>query len=265
MALPVTGAAGANSGECNQSTALALIEENPKLDPFLPPFVVGKVLCGEFLGPGSKAMVIPIVPSTCGGYFGWAVFRRLGDGSWQFVWNYENGQTNLVAVGPDLEETVNILGPNDARCVGVKSTKTRVWHWDGQKLVAGPWTVHLESGLSAFLASGSHFALPCLIADAPGNRYNGASCKSGRLVGGRIYTQKADLLPSGQVRLCKKYGVRSCGGAPCGCNEDFIKVLPGEQVVAGRFACQVLRNGVNCTSATGQGFFLSPSKARRLG
>ncbi len=210
-------------------------------------------------------MVMAFSPPTCGGFFGWAVFSRQGDGTWQLVWVYRNGQTSLVAVGSDLEETNNILGPGDVRCAGVKTTKTRLWHWDGQKFVAGPWTVHLKSGLAAFLADGPGFALPCTIADAPGDRFNGASCASGKLVGKRIYVQKANLRPSGRVITCKKYGVRSCGGAPCGCYEDYIKVLPGELVAAGRFTCRVLRSGVSCTAATGSGFFMNENKVTRLG
>ena len=266
VALPAAGAtASTNTGECNQDTALKLIKENPGLDPFAPAIVVGQVLCGEFLGPGSKAMVIPIVPSTCGGYFGWSVFSRLGDGSWQFVWQYKNGQKDLVAVGADIEETVGILGPREPRCVGEKSTKTRIWHWDGQQFVAGPWTVHLKSGLSAFLASGPGFALPCLIGDVPTSSYGGASCKSGKVVGKRIYTQKAEVRPNGRVSICKKYGLKSCGGAPCGCYEEYIKVLPGEQVVSGRFTCRVLPSGVNCIAVAGSGFFMNENKVRRLG
>lgn len=263
MALPTAGASASATGPCNEATATTLGEEYD-LNPFAPITRQMSPLCGEFLGSGSEALIARAIPSTCGGYAGWAAFRHEADGSWQLVSKYRNGQLDLESVGNDLEETLGILGPNDARCVGEKSTKTRVWHWDGQQFVAGSWTVHLKSGLSAFLAKGPHFALPCVIADTPANRFNGASCKSGKLVRRRVYTQKADLRPSGQVKICKKYGVRSCGGAPCGCDEDFVKVLPGEQVVTGRFTCQVLRNGVNCFSAPGQGFFMNQSKAMRL-
>jgi len=262
-----SAAPAAVTDDCGQDAGLAVIEEHPELDPFPPPFAVGQVLCGEFLGPGSEAMVVPILPSTCGVYFGWAAFRRLGDDSWQLAWKYDNGQTNLVAVGTDLEETVSILGSHDPRCTDAqKSTKTRSWHWDGQKFVASSWTVHLEQGLEAFLAAGPGFGIPCLIGDEPGGGLRGASCKSGKLKGRRIYTQLAEIRGDGKrLRTCQKFGVRACGGAPCGCYEDLIEVGLGERVVAGRFSCSVRRHGVACTASTGAGFFINENKIRRLG
>lgn len=258
------GAAGANAGECGQDTGRALVEEDQELN-LLSPYGVGQVLCGEFFGPGSQAMIVPLLPPTCGGYLGWVAFSRLGDGSWQSVLREKNGQTNVVAIGADLEETVTILGRNDPRCTNAeKSTKTRIRHWNGKEFVAGPWTVHLETGASSFAAIGPRFALQCQIGDEPDVSYRGASCKSGKVVGRNVLTQSAEVRPSERVRICRKFGMRSCGGAPCGCYEDFVKVQVGERVTSGRFTCRVARGGVTCTSASGQGFFINPGKVRRV-
>jgi hypothetical protein len=265
IGLATTGAAaGSSVGECNQDTAEGLLQENPDIDHAGPPFVIGQVLCGEFLGPGSQAMVLSFSPPTCGGFFGWAVFSRRSDGSWQLVWTYRNGQTSLVAVGAELEETNGILVGNQPRCVPAQSTKTRSWRWDGAKFVAGPWTAHLAGTHPSFVAEGKgRFGLICSIGDVPGGR-NGASCESIKVVGRRVFKRRAELRPSGQVKVCGKFGAGSCGSFACGCTEDFPRIQSGERVAAGRFTCEVLPNAVKCTVASGSGFLMSATKIRRL-
>jgi hypothetical protein len=267
MSLMILSTAGASAdvrGACNEETATALGEEHD-LNPFAPTTSAMSPLCGEFLGPGIEAMVARAVPATCGGYSGWAVFRHEPDGSWQLLWKYESGQTDLVAVGNDLEETNRILGPNSPRCTGKGATKARIWHWNGQAFEAGPWSVHLLGTHPSFVAEfGSRSALVCSIGDVPGPK-PGASCETNKLKRGRQYKVKGDLKPSGRVRICKKYGAASCGSFSCGCTGDFPRIVPGEQVVAGRFTCVVLPNAVECTIASGQGFWMSRKKITRLG
>lgn len=263
MALPTAGALADVRGGCDEATATALGEQYD-LNPFAPTVKQMSPLCGEFLGPGSEAMVARAVPATCGGYSGWAVFRHEADDSWQLVWKYKNGQTDLVAVGNDLEETNRILGPHDPRCAGETATKTRVWHWNGQQFVAGPWSVHLLGTHPSFVAElGSRSALVCSIGDVPGPK-PGASCENNKLKRGRQYKVKAELKPNGRVKVCKKYGAASCGSFSCGCTSDFLKIVPGEQVVMGRFTCLVLPHAVKCTIASGQGFQMSNKKIIRL-
>ena len=142
---PAAWASSEVRGGCDEATATALGEEydlNPFANPFAPEPVKMSPLCGEFLEPGIEAMIARAVPATCGGYAGWAAFRHEADGSWQLVWREQGGQWNLEAVGNELKETGRILGPHDALCVGRTATKTRLWHWNGQEFVAGPWTVH---------------------------------------------------------------------------------------------------------------------------
>lgn len=262
--LPSVGASAAVRGACDAETATLLGEEHD-LNPFAPITTAMSPLCGEFLGPGIEAMVARAIPATCGGYAGWAVFRREADGSWRLVWRYRNGQTDLVAVGNDLEETHRILGRNSARCAGKTATKTRIWHWNGQTFETGPWSVHpLGTHPSFVVEFGSRSALLCSIGDVPEPK-PGASCESNKIKRGRQYKVRAELKPSGQVKICKKYGAGSCGSFACGCTEDLVRIAPGEQVVVGRFTCFVLPNAVQCTIAGGTGFQMSRKKVVRLG
>jgi hypothetical protein len=255
------------AGPCNDETATALGEQYA-LNPFAPSTTAMSALCGEFLGPGIETMVARAVPATCGGYFGWAVFRRQVDDSWQLVWRYRNGQTDLVAVGSDLEETNRILASGDARCVGKTATKTRVWHWGGQLFAAGPWSIHPLGLAPLFITDWPHSAVICQLADdpkvnaLPGSTRNGVSCF---IVNSR-YSLQAELRIDAQVktRKCRPRSVSRCTGSFCGCADDLPEVKSGEQVVVGRFTCRVLKSSVECLNTTGQGFVINPRETRRL-
>jgi hypothetical protein len=268
-ALPVAGASAGVRGDCNEATATALGEEYD-LNPFAPIYKAMSPLCGEFLGPGVEAMVDRALPATCGGYAGWAVFRHETDGSWQLVFKERDGAWELNAVGNDLEETDKILGPREARCVEPRTTKTRIWHWDGQQFVAGPWTVHLSGPSGTFVARWGHSGVLCLIGDNPelepppaGSVYhNGATC----VVGSSRYSQQADLYPSGRVKTCRVHRpTKSCAGSYCGCDENIPEIHTGEEVVVGRYSCQVRGHSVKCVNDAGQGFVISPKRTKRLG
>jgi hypothetical protein len=263
MILPVAGASAGTTGPCDEATATALGEEYD-LNPFAPIVKTMSPLCGEFLGSGIETMIARAVPATCGGYAGWAAFRHEADGSWQLVWRYKNGQTDLTAVGNDLEETVSILGPHDARCVGEKATKTRIWHWDGQQFVAGPWTAHLLGTAPTFFMRIGQHSVQCTMGDMPGGSHNGVSCNTTVYAKGRYYRQRADLRPSGRVKVCKKHKPGGCEGVFCGCSEDFPELFTHERVVVGRYTCQIVKHGVRCTNNTGKGFVITPKKIRRL-
>jgi hypothetical protein len=267
MNLSPAAASADATGPCNDETATALGEQYD-LNPFAPITTAMSALCGEFLEPGVEAMVARAVPATCGGYSGWAVFRHQADDSWQLVWKYRNGQTDLVAVGNDLEETNRILAPGDARCFGETATKTRIWHWSGQQFAAGPWSVHPLGLAPFFIADWPHSAVICQLADdpgvnaLPGPTRNGVSCF---IVNSR-YSLQAELRIDAQVKTkkCRPRSVTRCTGSFCGCADDFPEVKPGEQVVVGRFTCRVLKSSVECVNTTGQGFVINPRKTRRL-
>ena len=266
MLSPATASAD-TAGPCNDETATALGAKYD-LNPFAPIVTAMSALCGEFLGPGVETMVARAVPATCGGYSGWGMFRREADGSWQLVWKYRNGQTDLVAVGNDLEETHSILARGDARCVGEKATKTRIWHWDGGKFAAGPWSIHPLGLAPFFIADWSHSGAICQMADdpgvnaLPGPTRNGVSC----FVANARHSLRAELGIDGQVKTkrCRPHSVLQCTGSFCGCADDFPEVKSGEQVVVGRFTCRVSKSSVECVNTTGQGFVINPRETRRL-
>lgn len=264
------GASADVQGECDEATATALGEEYG-LNPFAPATTAMSPICGEFLGPGIEAMIARAIPATCGGYFGWAAFSRQPDGSWKLVWRYKNGQADLQAIGDDLEETNQVLGPHDVRCAGEKTTKTRIWHWDGQRFVAGPWSIHPKPSILApsFFLTVRGSGIFCTMADSPKiptlpghNYHNGVSCISF----GRFNDQHAVLRPNGTVRSCRNHGRRHDCIYPqlCGCGEDDISVHVGEQMVVGRYACRIRRRSVKCLDEAGAGFVISPRKVRRL-
>src|SRR3989440_8896463 len=97
---------------------------------------VYQVLCGAFLGPGSRGMVGSVAIPSCGGSVGWAVFRYKG-GAWRLVKNVKHGAF-LDAVGSDIRETIGVLARGDAHCFP-SSVQYHFWHWNGSRLNAGPW------------------------------------------------------------------------------------------------------------------------------
>jgi hypothetical protein len=267
-ALPVAGASASVRGDCNEATATALGDEYD-LNPFAPIYTGMSPLCGEFLGPGIEAMVDRALPATCGGYAGWAVFRHEADGSWQLVFKERDGQWELNAVGNDLEEVDKILGPREPRCLDARTTKTRIWHWNGQQFVAGPWTVHLSGPSGAFDARWGRSGVLCFVADnpkleppPPGSVYhNGATC----VTGNSRHSQQADLYPSGRVKTCRVHRpTKSCAGSYCGCDENIPQIHANEEVVVGRYTCQVRKHSVKCFNEAGQGFVINQKRIKRL-
>jgi hypothetical protein len=265
-AIPAAAASSETTGACNEQTATELGGEYD-LNPFAPIVTTMSPLCGEFLGSGVESMIARAIPATCGGYAGWGAFRREADGSWQLVQKERNGQIDLKASGNDLEETLKILGFREPRCGKVKSTRTRTWHWNGQQLATGTWSVHPYGLAPTLNVSAGHFGVICTIADSPkvpslpGHRYhNGVACLNFTR---HSVPQKADLWPGGKVKTCRTQ--KGCGGnVQCGCAVDVVEVHPGEQIVKGRFTCLVTQTSVTCTVATGQGFTVTANTVKRL-
>lgn len=138
-----TGAAQAarepRAVDCSEATAQMLVERFG-LNNFIVDDPVEQVLCGPFAGEGSEAMAITIGSApTCWPVQRWAVARYVG-GDWQLVLDrYAFLSAPLVAVGGDLREATPAFRIGDPRCVPSAGTHTRTWHWDGARLVAGPW------------------------------------------------------------------------------------------------------------------------------
>lgn len=251
------GSARSAVRECSRAAARAVIDERPGLHPFAPVFTApGPVLCGSFLGKGSNAMVVSFKAATCGGTFGWAVFRRHA-GRWNLVWRYRNGQRSIAKEGVEVKETLNILRPTDPRCVPTGGTKSRLWHWNGSRFVAGTWETHY---LNPERFSSPDKQVQCEIDDE-------ASCYS--LLPGSRAQRSARLERSGAVSTCavsepSLYDVCFMQWSP------DLPVLPhGQSSEIGDFRCTSALDGVTCVKrsapAVGKGFRINKDEAVEVG
>jgi hypothetical protein len=70
---------------------------------------------------------------------GWGVFRWVR-GEWQLVLLRQTYEyMPVVADGSDLRETLPIFRKTDPLCCPSGGSRSRVWHWNGEVLVAGAW------------------------------------------------------------------------------------------------------------------------------
>ena len=245
-----TGAAGCSRAEALEvATRLQLVP-----DPTLPN-PIARVLCGAFAGPGSQTMVAIFARGTCLPNFGWAAFTFTG-GEWQLVPNgsHTGFVIALVAVGSDLRETVPIWRPRDGPCNPTGGTRARIWHWDGTRLVAGPWkqVTKGEAITRTFYTPSKN--IWCSLGDS--SDYLGVSCVSGRAP----HTVKMGA--AGRLKIC--HGRRCLG---CGCAPEGVPTLGyGRQITVGRFRCLSRRSGVRCTVISlRKGFLINRDSVKRVG
>ena len=255
IALAAAGPIGGSNAkaDCSEATARQLVDQY-HLNDFLLPNPVVQVLCGSFTGASSEAMAITIGAPTCWGIQRWAVFSFTG-GAWQLVLNQHRFIFPLAAVGSTMKETSPVFRPGDPHCLPSGGKQSRIWHWDGTRLVAGPWkktakakpkTVHIYQ-----FRSPSHNLL-CLLGDE-----EKAYCSS------KHPPHSVSLTHSGKLHICS--------GARCVCSAN-CSVVPvptlryGQQDVYAGFRCLSLRAGVRCTGVrSGKGFLISRSGVRRVG
>jgi len=249
------GSAKAAAADCTEATALQLVEQH-RLNSFLLPSPIRQVLCGSFTGPGSEAMAVTIGAPTCWPVQRWAVFRFTG-AAWQLVLDRSSFiHPPLVAVGSDIQETGPVYRLGDARCLPSGGTRARVWHWDGSRLVAGPWrqvTPGAPLTNAAFRSPSAN--IECALTD-----------RSGLI---RVYCQS--FRPPQTARLNAVGRVTTCRGSEARCRignagEQIPTLAYGQQVTVGRFRCASLRSGVRCILVrTGRGFLISRGGVRRVG
>lgn len=268
-------AASADSGPCSVETGHRLVQPT---DPNSNGIGVSKVFCGSFLGPGSEAMLVAFNPQcgcTTDIYLGWEVFGLFG-GAWQPSTDgaHNIGLVNLTVSGATITEEREIRRSTDmfpwARTGG---RQTRAWNWDGAfGLQAGEWvqtqppesedTVALVPRQTSYRAPVT-FRPPGrpIVCQVEDDRRVFAYCEYRR---SRVAT--ARIKAGGTVRTCRARARRSCrleNPAP-----DYTPPLlhTGKSVVVGRYRCRATRRGARCTViATGKGFEISRSGARRLG
>jgi hypothetical protein len=140
----VTGGADAKSssssgisGSCSRATAVKLAVKYAYGEPIGHPLL--GFICGQFTGARSTAMAAIYHSGTCLPFQGFAVFRRVA-GVWkQMLPLTDFGVLSIKAVGSDIKETVPVFNPGDFRCNPSGGERSRLWHWNGKRLVAGPW------------------------------------------------------------------------------------------------------------------------------
>jgi hypothetical protein len=217
-------------------------------------------------------MVVTFANGTCWPTSGWAVFRFTG-GAWQlFPPGYRGGFVALAAVGSDIRETVPVWRSGDGPCNPTGGTKARIWHWDGTRLVAGPW-----KQVTPGKVKGRDFysplpgAIACGLSDDPSNSSSalpsgvGAYCQSANPQNRPENAHKVTMASTGRLTICRNRGLTNrCNiGNP---GEGTPTLRYGRHVTVGRFRCESLRAGVKCTVIrSGKGFLFNSRGVRRVG
>jgi hypothetical protein len=266
LALPgAQDAAGAAAAECSEQAAIAAatplqLVSNPQLEHPVT------VLCGAFLGAGSRAMAVTFTNGTCVPDTGWAVFRDAG-GTWQLLdppGEVKDVILPLTAAGNDIREEYAVYRSGDNPCHPSGGTRARLWHWDGTNLVAGTSTqVQPPAGggqantSAAFLSPSRN--LSCEMNDRRPN------------VGSYVYCQSfnrphsAKLTLSGRFTVCRDRSrlTTHCLGDP---GEHTPLLAYGHQKTVGRFRCRSRHDGITCTVIrSGKGFRIDGAGVSRVG
>lgn len=244
------------SGQCSKAEAIDAVKRLGLRDVSAT-YPVWKVLCGAFAGTGSQVMVASISGFENVGMLYWAVFRWSG-GEWQFLMK-QRQVAILTAAGSDIRETVSIYRTGDPRCCPSGGTKTRIWHWNGARFVAGPWSQGAAgNGKSTrayfFSPSGN---LDCQMGD-DGKRHAAVICQS------HTPPSYVGMDVDGRLHICRGVG---CVGNPGVIDVPKPTVLGyGRQITVGRFRCQSLQIGFRCTVIrSGKGFLINRDGVSRVG
>jgi Family of unknown function (DUF6636) len=266
------------SGRCSKATARRLVNEH-RLNGFLLANPVVQLLCGSFTGPGSTAMAVTIGPApTCWPIQRWAVFSLRG-GAWRLVLDQPAYLIPpLVAVGSNIRETTAVHRRGDARCLPSGGTHARTWHWNGKRLVAGPWK-QVTKGKAA-PATGSratksgYFKTPsgnilCGFAHSTSRAYVGCVVKSG--LNPPLPRRGAKCTRAIVVSLNVTGRVHTEGSTCPGEDEietpfvgaNVARILAyGKSWSGGGLRCSSAVTGLTCRNRSGHGFFLSRERWR---
>jgi hypothetical protein len=239
------------SGQCSKAEAIEAVKRLG-LSDVSANYPVWKVLCGAFTGAGGQAMVASISGSENVGLLYWAVFRWSGS-DWRLVVKQRRAAT-LTAAGSDIRETVSIYRSGDPRCCPSGGTKTRIWHWNGSRLLPSPWnqSTKSEPDVEAFHTPSGNIS--CGMADYSGLRTVG--CQS------RVPSQKVTMDAVGRLTICRGSFAR-CKMGDAG---DVPTLAYGRHIAVGRFRCQSMATGVRCTViSSGKGFLINRAGVSRVG
>ena len=136
LAAAPAASAARTGGACNVTTADKLVEAQHLGNAGFTPQPVAQVLCGAFLGAGSRAMVVSLSTPGCGFSLGWLVYRKT-HGEWRRAFRTNQG-AYLAKAGRRIRAWQGVLAPEDAHCFP-SGWRARYWHWNGTRLVAGRW------------------------------------------------------------------------------------------------------------------------------
>jgi len=251
-------AGSAAAGTCSKAEATAVVRRLgwSDLSTIAP---VYKVLCGSFAGPGSRTMVASLYGPDNVGMLYWAVFRWSGS-DWEPLLKRRQAALLSAARG-DVQESVPVYRSGDPRCCPSGGERSRIWHWNGSRFVAGPWkrSTPGDAGARGFLSPSGNIA--CGMFDGAKNRE--VVCQS------RVPPQKVTLDHTGRVTICRdptpSNTSNECGIGDAG--ENKVPALAyGRHIIVERFRCDSLVTGVRCVvTATGKGFLINRDGVRRVG
>jgi hypothetical protein len=236
---------------CSAQAADELVKRLGLSDPEVTNPVF-KVLCGAFTGPGSQTMVVSLLGPGSTGMIDWVVFRSLG-GEWQFLMKRHQAAA-LTAAGSDIREKVSIFRPGDSRCCPSGGTKARIWHWDGTRLVAGPWkqVTPPRSGAGTrhlYVFTSPSRNILCRLGDE-----GLANCLTVRP------PLAVDLSHNGRMSVCR--GSRCIGTGKFG---SVPTLGYGKKDAYAGYVCRSQKVGVTCTDAkSGKGFLINRSGVSRV-
>lgn len=242
---------------------------------------ISQVLCGSFTGPGSQAMVIAFTFPVCWPVQRWAVFQYV-DARWKRVLDQPSYVIPpLRAVGSDIRETAAVHRRGDPRCVPSGGTRARTWHWNGTRLMAGPWRQVKPparppppppSGVpwaTRFRSPSGNIICAASTRGAPA--FVECGVKTG-LKPKPPYTAECRRL--GLDHSADRIGIRSNGGRPTppACSGDagpfvplrMARVLAYGKTWRGRdgLSCRSAFTGMTCHNKRGHGFFISRERWR---
>jgi hypothetical protein len=242
---------------CSKATAKQVVNQHD-LNHFALPNPVHQLLCGPFTGPGSQAMAVAIQAPTCWPVQHWAVFT-FSAGSWRLVHEQPAYlHPPLVRAGSGIRETTAVQRPGDSRCNPSGGKRSRIWRWNGSRLVAGPWKTEGErsSSMAAFFSPSRN--LFCTMGDH-GQRRGAVICVS------RKPEHRVGMGLDGRLDICRGAG---CIGNPGVADpQPTPRLLAyGRQKTVGRFRCRSEVAGVTCVvSRTGKGFLINRDGVTRVG
>ena len=244
------------AGDCSEATAQALARKY-RLGDSTYNYPVGQVLCGAFTGPSSNAIAFSFHYYGCIPVSGFAVFRFTG-GEWQLVLENADVAVSLFQAGSDIREKVSVFRKGDSRCVPSGGTRSRVWHWDGQRLFASTWKQQTAPKGSGKLTVAGFYSpsgnLSCEMDDGRAGVPNHVWCQSWKK------PHRVTLRPDGRLNTCR--GER-CLGNP---GENTPRLAYGKHITVGRFRCFSLQAGIKCVViSSGRGFLIDKVGVHRVG